>query len=164
MKHYWPQHNTEACQRRWRREGICKARKVGGQHAAVPRQLCENHTFLLKVNPYSVCYCNTCVSSWVPDTGGGRQEELYSCTALCMYHCISHNQSSKIICLDPSIVMPQTMPPSLPLSHFQETKARWEGAYAPSSAFYWMLSELNLCKCQTMRCVNGATYSHHIFC
>lgn len=100
---------TQKHDRHWRREDVCQAWKAGAQHAAVPRQLCENQTFLLKVNPYSVCYCNACVSQsllmstwcWGREAGG---ETTDSCTAQCTYHCISHNQSSKIICLDPSAV------------------------------------------------------------
>lgn len=70
---------------------------------------CENQTFLLKVNPYNVCYCNTCVSQsllmstwhWGREAGGGTIDR---CTAQFMYHCISHDQSSKIFYLDPLAV------------------------------------------------------------
>lgn len=70
---------------------VCQAWKVGAQHAAVPRQLCENQTFLLKVNPYSVYYCNIVSlihSSWVPDSGGGRQKEELQ-TAVLLSVCTS---------------------------------------------------------------------------
>lgn len=158
----WHQMNETLLTTAWHRSMTdLGAGKVSVRHGRWEFSMQQCQDSCVETKPFSWKWIHTvCVtavlvspshSSWVPDAGRGRQEEeLQTAVLLCVrttvYLTTSLPKSSVWTPQLCALVMAQTTLPSLPLSHkFQEKKAGWGGAYVPSSAFYLILSELNLC-------------------
>lgn len=95
MKHYGPQHNTEAPQRCWRWEVTCQASKRGARPPAVPRHSCVTKSNLsAESKPVQcallqyLCFPVTPHEYLMLGEEEGRRKKycIDSYTAVCVYH------------------------------------------------------------------------------